>query len=45
MKLAYPAIITYCEEDNNYSIEFPDLQGCVSGGHGNQFLKNYITVE
>ena len=32
MKLAYPAIITYCEEDNSYSIEFPDLQGCVSGG-------------
>ena len=32
MKLAYPAIITYCEEDSSYSIEFPDLKGCVSGG-------------
>ena len=32
MKLAYPAIITYCEEDNSYNVEFPDLKGCVSGG-------------
>ena len=32
MKLAYPAIITYCEDDNSYSVEFPDLPGCVSGG-------------
>ena len=32
MKLAYPAIITYCEYDNSYSVEFPDLPGCVSGG-------------
>jgi len=32
MKLAYPAIVTYCEEDESYSIEFPDLRGCVSGG-------------
>lgn len=32
MKLAYPAIITFCEEDNSYSVEFPDLPGCVSGG-------------
>ncbi|EMB46987.1 hypothetical protein HMPREF9730_00005 [Treponema denticola AL-2] len=30
--LTFPAIITYCEEDNSYSIEFPDLQGCISGG-------------
>jgi len=32
MKLAYPAIITYGKEDNSYSVEFPDLKGCVSGG-------------
>ena len=32
MKLAYPAIITYCEGDSSYSVEFPDLKGCVSGG-------------
>ncbi|EPF26298.1 hypothetical protein HMPREF1221_01371 [Treponema socranskii subsp. paredis ATCC 35535] len=32
MKLAYPAIITYCEKDKSYSVEFPDLKGCVSGG-------------
>ena len=32
MKLAYPAVITYCEDDNSYSVEFPDLPGCVSGG-------------
>ena len=32
MKLAYPAIITYYEDDNSYSVEFPDLPGCVSGG-------------
>ncbi|MGI5172324.1 type II toxin-antitoxin system HicB family antitoxin [Treponema sp. OMZ 840] len=32
MKLAYPAIFTFCKEDNSYSVEFPDLPGCVSGG-------------
>lgn len=32
MKLAYPAIITFCEEDNSYTVEFPDLKGCISGG-------------
>ena len=32
MKLAYPAIITFCQEDNSYTVEFPDLKGCVSGG-------------
>ena len=32
LKLAYPAIITYCEEDKSYSVEFPDLKGCGSEG-------------
>lgn len=33
MKLAYPAIFTFCKEDNSYSVEFPDLPGCISGGY------------
>ena len=32
MKLAYPAVITYDAEDKSYSVAFPDLKGCVSGG-------------
>ncbi len=32
MKLTYPAIFTFCEEDKSYTVEFPDLKGCVTGG-------------
>jgi hypothetical protein len=32
VKLAYPAVITYDAEDKSYSVAFPDLKGCVSGG-------------
>ena len=32
MNLAYPAVITYDAEDKSYSVAFPDLKGCVSGG-------------
>ncbi len=32
MKLTYPAVFTFYKEDNSYSVEFPDLPGCASGG-------------
>lgn len=32
MKLVYPAIFTPCEKGNGYSVEFPDLPGCVTEG-------------
>lgn len=32
MKLTYPAIFTYFKEDGSYSVEFPDLAGCATGG-------------
>ncbi len=32
MKLIYPAIFTPCEEKSGYTVEIPDLPGCVSEG-------------
>lgn len=32
MKLTYPAIFTYYKQDGSYSVEFPDLPGCATGG-------------
>lgn len=32
MKLIYPAIFTPCEELDGYTVEFPDLPGCVTEG-------------
>ena len=31
MKLAYPAIFYY-EENGGFSVEFPDLPGCITQG-------------
>ena len=31
-KLCYPAIFTPCEELEGYTVEFPDLPGCVTEG-------------
>ncbi len=31
MKLVYPAIFTYHKKDQCYTVEFPDLAGCVTG--------------
>lgn len=33
MKLIYPAIFTPCEEKNGYTVEVPDLPGCVTEGN------------
>ena len=32
MKLIYPAIFTPCTSHNGYTVEVPDLPGCVSEG-------------
>ncbi len=32
MKLIYPAIFTACEEKEGYTVEVPDLLGCVTEG-------------
>ncbi len=32
MKIIYPAILTPCENKKGYTIEIPDLKGCVSEG-------------
>jgi len=32
MKLIYPAIFTACEEKEGYTVEVPDLPGCVTEG-------------
>ena len=32
MKLIYPAIFTPCEVNDGYSVEVPDLPGCVTEG-------------
>ena len=32
MKLSYPACIYQDEETGNYTVEVPDLPGCVTGG-------------
>ena len=32
MKLVYPAIFTPCEELSGYTVEVPDLPGCVTEG-------------
>ena len=31
-KLCYPAIFTPCEELEGYTVEFPDLSGCITEG-------------
>ena len=33
MKLVYPAIFTPCEDSNGYTVEIPDLPGCVTEGN------------
>ncbi|MCD8122010.1 MAG: type II toxin-antitoxin system HicB family antitoxin [Clostridiales bacterium] len=32
MKLVYPAVFTPCEELSGYTVEIPDLPGCVTEG-------------
>lgn len=32
MKLQYPAVFSYIDEDKSYLVEFPDLSGCVTEG-------------
>ncbi|MBF0466436.1 MAG: type II toxin-antitoxin system HicB family antitoxin [Nitrospirae bacterium] len=32
IRLQYPAVVTYIEEDNDYLVEFPDLKGCITDG-------------
>ena len=32
LKLVYPAIFTPCEELSGYTVEVPDLPGCVTEG-------------
>ncbi|MEF9922615.1 MAG: type II toxin-antitoxin system HicB family antitoxin [Anaerovoracaceae bacterium] len=32
MKLIYPAVFYPCEEKNGYTVEVPDLPGCVTEG-------------
>lgn len=32
MKFVYPAIFYPCERGNGYTVEFPDLKGCVTEG-------------
>ena len=32
MKLVYPAIFSPCEEKNGYTVEVPDLPGCITEG-------------
>ena len=32
MKLVYPAIFTPCQELSGYTIEVPDLPGCITEG-------------
>lgn len=32
MKLTYPAIFTPCSELSGYTVEFPDLPGCITEG-------------
>lgn len=41
MKLIYPAIFTPCLENPGYTVEFPDLKGCVSEGNS---LENAIEM-
>ncbi len=31
-RLRYPAIIEYVAEDENFTVEFPDLKGCITYG-------------
>ncbi|MBF0592291.1 MAG: type II toxin-antitoxin system HicB family antitoxin [Nitrospirae bacterium] len=31
-RLSYPAIIEYVTEDENFTVEFPDLKGCITYG-------------
>lgn len=33
MRLIYPAIFAFDAEENCYTVEFPDLSGCVTGGN------------
>jgi len=33
MKLVYPAILYPCQENEGYTVEVPDLPGCVSEGN------------
>ncbi|MDY6305035.1 MAG: type II toxin-antitoxin system HicB family antitoxin [Oribacterium sp.] len=34
MKLTYPAIFTHFDDEDGYTVEFPDLPGCVTEGYG-----------
>ncbi|MBF0488635.1 MAG: type II toxin-antitoxin system HicB family antitoxin [Nitrospirae bacterium] len=40
-RLSYPAIIEYVVEDENFTVEFPDLQGCITYGDTLEDAKNY----
>ena len=45
MKLVYPAIFTPCEELSGYTVEVPDLPGCVTEGRNLVEAIPGLTVE
>ncbi|KJU82688.1 Uncharacterized protein family UPF0150 domain protein [Candidatus Magnetobacterium bavaricum] len=40
-RLRYPAIIEYVAEDENFTVEFPDLKGCITYGDTIEAAKVY----
>ncbi|MBF0337515.1 MAG: type II toxin-antitoxin system HicB family antitoxin [Nitrospirae bacterium] len=40
-RLRYPAIIEYIAEDENFTVEFPDLKGCITHGDTIKAAKAY----
>ncbi|MEO5361612.1 MAG: type II toxin-antitoxin system HicB family antitoxin [Nitrospirota bacterium] len=40
-RLSYPAIIEYISEDENFTVEFPDLEGCITYGDTLEAAKDY----
>ncbi|MBF0320301.1 MAG: type II toxin-antitoxin system HicB family antitoxin [Nitrospirae bacterium] len=40
-RLRYPAIIEYVAEDENFTVEFPDLKGCITYGDTLEAAKAY----
>jgi antitoxin HicB len=39
--LKYPAIIEYSAEDGNFTVDFPDLKGCITYGDTLEAAKSY----
>ncbi|MBF0564994.1 MAG: type II toxin-antitoxin system HicB family antitoxin [Nitrospirae bacterium] len=40
-RLRYPAVIEYVAEDENFTVEFPDLKGCITYGGTLEAAKAY----